>query len=503
MPNTNGTTSVRTVGIDITENATFGPTFSIRRDGTPPLIAFGGDAFDHRTDGSLGYNPLLKVSVTDGNAAFHQSGVQTVAVTLDGVRIKAYTNTNAGCDADCSYYEEITLPITTPGTHTLQASAIDRAGNIIPTSAYTLQIRSIPGPIDQYDEAVAMGAQLATRPDYWTLWAALTEDERNYMLAGIDDPDMASWARRIDTTPPPAPHDLDVQYYNASTRMATVFWSESEDPDLSTTLSGSMTQEGKASYRFKRADGDWSSWRSTSDARFDLGSLNPGDVLSVQVSDFDRAGNQSAALSDTVTIPAGPKAKESIAIAFPVLACVEWCPLVVASVGAVSSGAVWTVDDKGFAAKHYASQRSVVVTRMDDDQLPFEDWEAKKQRERANLGKHGEAIEAPAERSKVSPHHVVAVGDGRASFARWIIWKCGLDPNNWMDNGVWIPRKSHQKMHTTAYYEAINDMLKKYHPTFGSDPCGEDSGGIDLESNGLRRAMQDIKRYVKANYVPR
>lgn len=77
-----------------------------------------------------------------------------------------------------------------------------------------------------------------------------------------------------------------------------------------------------------------------------------------------------------------------------------------------------------------------------------------------------------------------------------------LDPNDWFDNGVWMPRKIHQRMHGPAYYQAINDMLEKYHPFTGSDPCGENSGGVDLDGNGLRKAMQDIKQYVKDNYIP-
>lgn len=143
LPAATGTYNVRTVGIDITDNPSFGPTFKVRRDGQPPFIAFGGEVWDHRSDGTLGYNPTLQVVVTDGNPASttdHQSGYSRFSVTVDGTNITNYPNPNTGDCTDCAANQTVTLPITTPGTHTVQAYAVDKAGNASQTSQYTIII---------------------------------------------------------------------------------------------------------------------------------------------------------------------------------------------------------------------------------------------------------------------------------------------------------------------------------------------------------------------------
>jgi hypothetical protein len=57
-------------------------------------------------------------------------------------------------------------------------------------------------------------------------------------------------------------------------------------------------------------------------------------------------------------------------------------------------------------------------------------------------------------------------------------------------------------MRRFSYYEAINDMLWRYDPTFGADPCGQNEGGVDLTGNGLRKAMNDIKNYILRGEMP-
>ncbi|WCB95475.1 hypothetical protein DSM104299_04222 [Baekduia alba] len=514
-----GIHNLRTTAFDAVGNIGYGATFTMRVDADNPYVEVSGDLPSHSTDGTLGYEPTLNVYAEDDAMSsigghYHQSGVKKVDVYYTdpsgGVHHPMTLSAPGGCADDCDVsFPNVKLPITTPGHYGLNVVATDNTNHSgSRTLAFDVRYDTSWAyghenhAIDTLDEMDAVGQALATSSNYQTIWNGLATSDKNVMMGG-SDASFASWVGRIDTTAPSAPYDLDVQDYDASTHTASITWTEGEDSDLSSTLSGSTTEEGKASYRFKRAGGDWSSWRSTTDASFELGSLNPTDNLSVQVTDYDRAGNQSASLSDAVTIPTGPKASASIAFAIPILACVEWCPAIVAGVGAITASTVWTVNHQDFGAKHWPSSRDIAITRMDDNDQSFEDWEAEKLQHRDRLGRQGELDEEPDERSEVSPHHVVAVGAKAASYARYIMWKCGLDPNNWFDNGVWLPRNIHKKMHTKAYYQDINDMLKKYHPTFGSDPCGLNSGGIDLSSNGLRAAMRDIKRYLKDNYTPR
>jgi RHS repeat-associated protein len=55
-------------------------------------------------------------------------------------------------------------------------------------------------------------------------------------------------------------------------------------------------------------------------------------------------------------------------------------------------------------------------------------------------------------------HHIVAFKDKRAESSRAILESVGMDINDAF-NGINLDRKAHQKIHTTAYHEAVNGLL--------------------------------------------
>lgn len=191
VPAATGSYSVRTVGIDITDNPTFGPPFTIRRDGQQPLIVFGGEVWDHLTDGTLGYNPTLNVQVTDGNPAStndHQSGYSRFSVNVDGNIVYTYNNPNTGDCTDCAVSQNVTLPITTPGAHTVLVYAVDKAGNAAQTSAYTAMIGNYPTSV-QYGGSNYRVDTPAEINSVVTLLQAASDDDANQIWVGLTPDD--------------------------------------------------------------------------------------------------------------------------------------------------------------------------------------------------------------------------------------------------------------------------------------------------------------------------
>lgn len=111
-------------------------TWRERVDGDNPLIKVSGDVYDHRSDGTLGYNPTVRIDVNDDptsslTAPYNQSGVSRVDVYLDGSSSSFYTwNRPAGCNDDCDASFSLTLPVTTAGQHRLSVVARDGVGHL-------------------------------------------------------------------------------------------------------------------------------------------------------------------------------------------------------------------------------------------------------------------------------------------------------------------------------------------------------------------------------------
>jgi HNH/ENDO VII superfamily nuclease len=58
-------------------------------------------------------------------------------------------------------------------------------------------------------------------------------------------------------------------------------------------------------------------------------------------------------------------------------------------------------------------------------------------------------------------HHIVAVKDSRAAFARMVLHQRGIGPNS-PANGVWLKKSMHTPIHTNAYYANVNAVTAKY-----------------------------------------
>jgi hypothetical protein len=70
---------------------------------------------------------------------------------------------------------------------------------------------------------------------------------------------------------------------------------------------------------------------------------------------------------------------------------------------------------------------------------------------------------AARQRAKgLNAHHIVAVKDSRAEFARMVLASRGIGPNS-SANGVWLHRAMHAPIHTNAYYANVNAVMAKYY----------------------------------------
>ena len=113
---------------------------------------------------------------------------------------------------------------------------------------------------------------------------------------GASDP----WVVYIDRTPPPAPHDFNVDIDQDDTT-AIVGWAQDADPDLIDGSPGS----GVASWqsRFRPAGGDWSAWTTSTDDQIAIPNANPGQTFDIEVNAQDAVGNTSEVASATVVVP--------------------------------------------------------------------------------------------------------------------------------------------------------------------------------------------------------
>lgn len=513
LANFNGIATMRTVAIDITDNATFGPAWTVKVDGSLPFVGFGGDAWDHRSDGTLGYNPTLRVVATDGDDASLSSGIHVIGLALDGKAMWNYSNPASQCATDsCSVTRDVTLPITTPGTHTIQASTYDYVGHVNQTAPITIQVRSdtswIYGGYDHKvntgSESVTVGGLLAGA-GYQAVWNGLSTDDKNYMLTESDDPYFGTWAPRIDTAAPAAPFGIQTFDADNSARTVGIAWSEGDDPDVSAGVPGTEVDETRSTYRYQRAGSSWTSWMTGDSDSFTLTSADAGDTVAVEVRSYDRAGNLSASATKSLHVPSDSPSAHSAQFQIPLIACIEWCPVAAAG---LYGGAryFWKENQAYYDWSPHGPDYDINFTSVGDDPPSFEDTEArsKSSSRRKAFRTRGEQV-AAGNRETIAgkeAHHVVAAGDRRARYARWVFWKCNLDPTDFDSNGLWLDKHYHRRMHTNDYYEAINRMLQRYDPTFGEEPCGQSEGGVDIDGKGLKRAMQDIIDYVRKGQMP-
>lgn len=63
---------------------------------------------------------------------------------------------------------------------------------------------------------------------------------------------------------------------------------------------------------------------------------------------------------------------------------------------------------------------------------------------------------------RTNSHHIVAKQAAKAEPARVVLWSVGINPTTDMRNRVDLKERFHQKLHTTAYYNAVNAVLKPF-----------------------------------------
>jgi A nuclease family of the HNH/ENDO VII superfamily with conserved AHH/Bacterial Ig domain len=442
-------------------------------------------------------------------------GIKTLTAVIDGS--SDLTPPQSGTAAGDTSTADWTIDASrlSPGQHTLTVNAQRNPfnGNAPELSHYnyTFYVASTSatygGPNQQVDtpaEAEVVGQMLAGS-GYQSVWAGLTVNDKNYMLTVADDPYFATWAPRIDTVAPNAPDGIQISDEDNTARTADIIWSEGSDPDVSSGVYGSAVDESNSSYRYKRPGGSWTSWTTSDSDGFVLTAVDAGASVDIEVREFDRAGNLSASAAKTLQVPGDAPVAHDAIFALPAIACIEWCP--VAAAGIYAGGRYfWEVNQNHYDWSSAGSSGSISVTPSKEKSQSFEDAEAqaKSSSKRKAFRRGGEAAARASGESYAGKeaHHVVAAGAKAARYARWVFWKCGVDPNDFGANGTWLPKQYHRRMHTKDYYEAINRMLRRYDPTFGSDPCGQSQGGVDVDGQGLKRAMQDIINYVRRGEMP-
>jgi A nuclease family of the HNH/ENDO VII superfamily with conserved AHH len=520
-----GYTDIRPVGIPVTGTETFGPKYRLRVDGDSPKITLSGDTVDHRTDGTLGYNPTVTIDAKDdgsssAGAADHQSGVSQVILSLDSPTNHIYTwNRPAGCNDDCDAHWNATLPVTSPGEHRLWVVATDGSnhsgnysdpnnpGNNFLTFTVRTDTSWIYGganhAVDDPAEAEVVGS-LLTGSNYWSVWNGLSTDDKNFMLGAVES-HFAAWAPRIDTSPPAPPAGIRISDVDNAARTAEIVWSAGTDPDVSSGVYGTQGDGDASQYRYRRSGGDWTSWMTSDEEGFRLAAADAGDGIDVQAREADAAGNWSSTSTVTLQVPRDPTVSHFVFLGVAVVECIEWCP--VAAAGGYAAGRwFWSVNQNHYNWDEVGSQSDVAVTPSTDHSETFEEAERRSKRSRsddfANQGKIKAKRDGESTIGK-SAHHVIAKGARIARYARWVLYRCGVDPTNFDSNGAWIPTKYHNRMHTTAYYEGVNRFLEKYDPTFGSDPCGENEGeDAGFGGEGLKRAIQDMIKYLMEGKMP-
>ena len=337
--------------------------------------------------------------------------------------------------------------------------------------------------IDSDAEEDALGAALATRSDYALVWRGLAPEDKNAMMGGFDAW-YDVWAKRIDTVAPARVGEIESSEVDSSDHSVEISWTAGADPDIETGVPGSGS-DGAADYRWRRAGGSWVDWRRTEDAGFTLTSANPGDVVDVEIRGVDRAGRVAPAAAYTVRVPTGPTAESSfLIVVIPV----------VALVGGGGMIASYSIARRDHPVKPVPPSHPIQIRRATMRSETFDEWEAAQIRNRRSLRRRlRDADELdPGE----SAHHVVAIKDRRAKYAREVLWRCGIDPNSPV-NGVAVPGRYHQKMHTNDYYNWIDEVIRRFHPvTGGIEPCNLDF------NNRLLEAMRDFKRYIKEGKAP-
>jgi hypothetical protein len=188
----NGYTKMRSVAVDVTDNAGFGPPWILKVDGSNPFVGFGGDAWDHRSDGTLGFNPTLRVVATDGDSTHPSSGIRIVGLALDGQSIWSKTNPTGGCGDNCPITQDITLPITTPGAHTIQASTYDYAGHAVQTAPIVIMVGNYPTSVQYGGTDLRVNNPI----DYQALQDAMdttSGDDLNRLKSGLAPSDAAAF----------------------------------------------------------------------------------------------------------------------------------------------------------------------------------------------------------------------------------------------------------------------------------------------------------------------
>jgi hypothetical protein len=389
------------------------------------------------------------------------------------------------------------------GSHRLDVDITDNAGNVT-TASWTVNhyptswdYGGANHVVDTDDDAALLGAALATRADYSAVWSNLIETDKNYMMES-EDPSWASWSPRIDTVGPSAVPSISLDAFDGPSRTVDFSWEEGTDPDLGDGITGSQVDTLHSTYRWKRSGASWSTWKTTDEFGFTLPSMDIGDSVTLEVGEFDRAGNASAITSSSFAIPSQSRAQTRVAVAAVVplvVECAAFCEgLAVVGAGYgvyhfTKIGLHWW---DGFHAASEADIDSIPATDEGAAQKAYDDAA------KANRRKGRKALEAAGRiRAGEEAHHVIAVGARKASYAREVARRCGLDLNG-LDNMVGLDRGFHRKLHRNGYYANVNRLMAQFDPRRTLNPgCMPSEFG-----EGLLQALRDFAERLRSGDFP-
>ena len=104
----------------------------------------------------------------------------------------------------------------------------------------------------------------------------------------------------VDHTPPAAPTELRLDWFNPDTKRAQLSWMPGEDPDLSADVPGAGADKTLVSYR--REGGDWSGWLTTTDDELEAAGSYVGETIGLRVRTIDEVGNTGPMREASMTV---------------------------------------------------------------------------------------------------------------------------------------------------------------------------------------------------------
>jgi len=470
-------------------------------DNHPPIVAVSGPLWDAQNADRFTDGTVRMLASDDGSGVTDLDLFESLAGGPSALSSPAHRSCISICSPTSLERTVSINPIAlnwNDGNHNLKVRAKDVA-NLTTDVHWSVDFYRAAwkyGGLDDEADYAVLANDVATRSDWASIWASLRASDKAILLADPDDPLTAVISRRVDTVAPAPVDSIELNSVDSGEDTAEFTWTEGLDPDLESGVPGSGVNEYRFDYRWQRAGHPWSSFYAADENGFTLENVEPGDVVTIQVSEYDVAGNLSGPKYQTFTIPAdsaapGGTATPRVAIAIPLIVeCAFECVTIAVSVGALVGDAFGS-GDHSWDGRRRAEEADInVIGPVAPPSAEQKEWDAiqvkERSKARALLLKSGK-IPRDKRRANYEAHHIIAVKDKRADEARYVARVCGLKLNEEY-NLVALPKKFHRQVHQRGYFHAVNALMAQFNPKrTGISSCAP--GGFN---EGPRQALRDF-----------